>query len=681
MAGLETVRWSSSFAVLIDTSLKVFVLLALAAGLELLLRKGPARQRSMVWSIALIGAVLIPVAAHLLPVWPIASLPTLQPPVSAVIPVFEAETVAMPVAAASVPQTRTRLEPGQPAVAAEPHRRVNLRLEQWLAAQRLPFWVTALWLMGAATVLLRQLVSLIRIHALARRAQAPKASFWQPLLNRCSRQLGLGCKVRLLLSPEIATPVTWGTRHPVILLPQQANQWCYERCQVVLQHELVHIKRADWLIRLIGRVACAVYWFNPLTWLALRRLGTAQELACDAEVIALGTRPSTYATHLLAIARAAASPSYLRTTYALGMVRRLTLEKRIMTILKPESYKRAGMALVLPIALIMAGLVPALAAMHPWAEPAVPTDIGIQRQAQNQALKEILVEMKEVEKRMEPHLEQIEKIEENMQPVLEELEAAELEMEPELAEIEEFEEELEPYLKELEKVELEMEQYLEQMEDIELEMAPLLERIELLDIDEDISLRQLTEELSALHEQMAPFHEHMGEIHELMEPFHEQMQAIHEQMAPIHERMEHVHIDMEPFHEQMEVFHERMEPFHEEMEKIHELMEPFHEEMEALHERFQEELAVELALIIEQELGSATRSGAPFNNTAHEIVDSVSMINLEDDYCRIHCSKSKVTKILNRHLRSYLGGASEQEFDAAVSRVAGTIADLEISLR
>jgi beta-lactamase regulating signal transducer with metallopeptidase domain/uncharacterized coiled-coil DUF342 family protein len=668
MAGLEIVRWSSSFAVLIDTSLKVFVLLTLAGGLEMLLRKGPARQRSMIWSIALIGAVLIPVAAHLLPAWPIAALPPLQPPVTAALTVSEPETAAIPVAAASVNQYRAQLDPGRrPAVAAaEPDRRVLPRLGRWVAAQRLSFWVTTLWLMGAVVVLLRQLASMLRIRALARRAQTPAASTWLPLLARCSRQLGLTCRVRLLLSPEIASPVTWGVRRPVILLPQQANQWCHERCQVVLQHELVHIKRADWLIRLVGRVACAVYWYNPLTWLALRRLGTAQELACDAEVIALGTRPSTYATHLLAIARSVTAPSIAQTTYALGMVRRLTLEKGIMTILKPESYKRAGMALVIPIALLMAGLVPALAAMHPWAEPALSANLGIQRQVQNQALREILVEMQEVE--------------EEMQPILEEIEAAELELQPELAEIEAFEEELEPFLEELENVELDMEPYLEQIESIELELEPLLEQIEVLDIDENITLKQLTEELSTLHEQMAPFHERMGDIHELMAPFHEQMQAIHEKMAPVHERMEHVHIDMEPFHEKMEQFHEQMEPFHERMEQFHEQMEPFHQEMERLHERFEKELAVELALIIEQELGSVTRSGAPFKNAAHEVVDSVSMINIEDDYCRIRSSKSEVTEILNTHLRSYLGGASERDFDAAVSRTAETIADLEISL-
>jgi beta-lactamase regulating signal transducer with metallopeptidase domain/uncharacterized coiled-coil DUF342 family protein len=677
MAGLEIVRWSSSLAVLIDTSLKVVVLLTLAAALELLLRKGPARQRSMIWSIALIGAVVIPVAAHLLPAWPIAALPPLQPPVTVAGTMSEHEAAAL---AVTVEETlvRARLDPGRPIAAAQPEQRLLPRLERWVAAQRLSFWVTTLWLMGVVTVLARQLVSLLRIRALARRAQAPEAAYWLPLLARCSRQLDLGCKVRLLLSPEITAPVTWGFRRPVILLPQQASQWCHERCQVVLQHELVHIKRADWLIRLVGRIACAVYWFNPLTWLALRRLGAAQELACDAEVIALGTRPSTYAGHLLAIARSAAAPSLVQTTYALGMVRRLTLEKRIMTILKPESYKRAGMALIIPLALVMAGLVPALAAMHPWAEPALSP--GLQRQAQNQALKEILVEMKAVEERMQPHLEKIEQIEEEMQPVLEEIEAAELELDPELAEIAELEEELEPFLEELENVELEMEPYLDQFEDVELELEPLLERIEELHLSEDMTLRQLKEELAVLHERIAPFHERMGEIHELMEPFHEQMEVIHERMAPIHEKMEHVHIDMEPFHEQMEHFHERMEPFHESLEQIHELMEPFHEEMEALHERFMAELAVELGLIIEQELDSVTRSGAPFTNAAHEIVDSVSMINLEDDYCRIRSSRSEVTKILNQHLRSYLAGASDREFDAAVSRVAETIADLEISL-
>ena len=97
--------------------------------------------------------------------------------------------------------------------------------------------------------------------------------------------------------------MTWGWLRPVVLLPEGARRWSAPRRQVVLLHELVHVRRADWLVRLMARLACSVYWFNPLVWWAVRRLDLEQELACDEEVVACGTRASDYACHLLGIAR------------------------------------------------------------------------------------------------------------------------------------------------------------------------------------------------------------------------------------------------------------------------------------------------------------------------------------------------------------------------------------------
>ena len=98
-------------------------------------------------------------------------------------------------------------------------------------------------------------------------------------------------------------PMTWGVLRPVVLLPEQAQQWPEPARRLVLLHELAHIKRWDVGFQLIGRLATAVYWFHPLAWYALHRLRAECECACDDYVVHLGARRTDYAQQLVELAR------------------------------------------------------------------------------------------------------------------------------------------------------------------------------------------------------------------------------------------------------------------------------------------------------------------------------------------------------------------------------------------
>ena len=76
-------------------------------------------------------------------------------------------------------------------------------------------------------------------------------------------------------------PMVCGVWRPQIVMPRSAADWSDARCRVVVLHELAHIKRRDCLTQVVAQMVCATYWFNPIVWLAARRLRAERERACD----------------------------------------------------------------------------------------------------------------------------------------------------------------------------------------------------------------------------------------------------------------------------------------------------------------------------------------------------------------------------------------------------------------
>jgi TonB family protein len=124
---------------------------------------------------------------------------------------------------------------------------------------------------------------------------------------------------RLTCSERISIPLAWGVRRARVLLPPASHDWPDERVWAVCAHELAHISRGDWIVHLLAEIACRIYWFNPLFWLARNRLSRESERAADDIVIGLGASGADYASHLIEILRGARPD--LSPTPAVGMVR------------------------------------------------------------------------------------------------------------------------------------------------------------------------------------------------------------------------------------------------------------------------------------------------------------------------------------------------------------------------
>lgn len=385
--------------ILLDAAAKGAVLLVLALGVSLLLRRTAAATRHLVWLLAAAGALVLPVFSVTLPGWRVLPGQSSQAAALAPVPSVQPHAAEPPMATAgpAAPQASDSPRiPGVPSHAAAPTPSAGVPVSAGApvpaatdassAAAHAPvrwwrplldhwrWWLAVVWLAGAGGALVPRLLGTLSLAWLSRRSEVLDDPAWQRLLARCRRELGLRREVVLLVSDARTMPMTWGCLPavgplpgafpgvfpgPRVLLPAEAEAWPRDRRRAVLLHELAHVKRRDCLSQLIAQLACCVHWFNPLIWLASHRMLIERERACDDRVLEAGERPSDYAQHLLEVARATRSP-LLTGGAGIAMARRSAMEGRLLAVLDEKRSRRAlsRTAVALAAALLAAVVVP-----------------------------------------------------------------------------------------------------------------------------------------------------------------------------------------------------------------------------------------------------------------------------------------------------------------------------------
>jgi TonB family protein len=232
----------------------------------------------------------------------------------------------------------------------------------------------ALYLSGATVSLIvlgAGLARLMRITSRARRVRDPR---WAPRTAALAQAYGLGRTVVILQTDAPDLLATWGVFRPCVLLPSHAPQWSDDRVDVVLAHELAHIRRCDWAVQIAAEAMKALLWFNPLMWIACTRLRRASEQACDDVVLGHGIAARDYATHLLELARNCRKPGW-HWASAVPMARPSTLERRIADMLNAHLDRRplTRRAAAVMAALLLAVTLPSAALR---AVQALPTSLS-----------------------------------------------------------------------------------------------------------------------------------------------------------------------------------------------------------------------------------------------------------------------------------------------------------------
>ncbi len=346
---------SIAYSFFVQAVFKSTAVLGAAWLAALLIRRRSAAARHVGWSVVFAALLALPFLSMTLPPW---RVPVAVPHLASGL-VFQASAYG----STQDPAWKAR----QYAIRAAP----LLKSASWPPDWRMLLMIV--WAGGAAMSFAQLLIGWNTIARLRRSARPCT----MPEFAALAKVLNIQDEVDLLEIARGSMPITFGLLRPAIFIPADATGWSAERRQIVLLHELAHVRRGDSATHLLARIALGLYWWNPLAWTAWRELLKERERAADDLVLGVGTCASEYASHLLEIARSMQSPAALGWV-ALAMARSSQLEGRLSAILASSCNRKAPRRVS-----VIAALLAAICVMAPIAALQAKSDTA-QAKAGNQ---------------------------------------------------------------------------------------------------------------------------------------------------------------------------------------------------------------------------------------------------------------------------------------------------------
>ena len=223
---------------LLNTSIKVTLIVLVALAATAVLRRRSAGVRHFVLAAALACAAAVPALRIVAPAW--------QAGTSAWLNESRLQLIDRPLLVLDSTTAPTEQVPG---AQAKPGTR----------AEAAVLWLGIIWVAGACASLFVLLAGLGRLAWLASRAERVTGGPWVRIAAEISRAGGLRRPPVLLQSSDAALLATWGFARAKVMLPSDVSDWPEDRIRIVLGHELAHVRRGDWLVQMAAEVVrCAL---------------------------------------------------------------------------------------------------------------------------------------------------------------------------------------------------------------------------------------------------------------------------------------------------------------------------------------------------------------------------------------------------------------------------------------
>jgi len=155
-----------------------------------------------------------------------------------------------------------------------------VRASQWVRPA-LP-WVVCCWTVGTLALAIWRLGGWIGLRRLCRLGTSPASQPAGQMLQRLVTRLRIHRAVQLLESTLVEVPTVVGWLRPVILLPASIlAELPAEQLELILAHELAHVRRHDFLLNLLQTAIETLLFYHPAVWWVSGRIRVEREACCD----------------------------------------------------------------------------------------------------------------------------------------------------------------------------------------------------------------------------------------------------------------------------------------------------------------------------------------------------------------------------------------------------------------
>ncbi|HEV7427444.1 MAG TPA: M56 family metallopeptidase [Thermoanaerobaculia bacterium] len=159
--------------------------------------------------------------------------------------------------------------------------------------------IVLVWLTGVLLLSVRLLFGWLRAHSIAKKNATEAAPEWQRSARRLAHALRLRRAVQLLESAAVEVPTVIGWLRPVVLLPATSlTGLSTEQMEMILAHELAHIRRNDFFVNLMQAVVETLLFYHPAVWWISNRIRVEREHCCDDVAVSVSGKPLVYARAL-----------------------------------------------------------------------------------------------------------------------------------------------------------------------------------------------------------------------------------------------------------------------------------------------------------------------------------------------------------------------------------------------